>query len=224
MRINPAKLPTPAEWVTVRRERVKDAVNTVWWLSPSKHPKANNRRVLKQYSKSQKKLMIEGYKAKTRPSEHVISTKFRRDNKGAIPPNIIDGRDDKNFSEIGESVLLPVNVISAANTSSNDPYLRACRLYNIQPHPARFPRELPEFMIRLCTIEGDTVLDPFAGSNMTGYIAEKIGRRWIAIELEEKYLIGAKFRFDYDREAIARLEHDKRAEEENQIHLDEVKI
>ncbi|MFM9157092.1 MAG: DNA methyltransferase, partial [Dolichospermum sp.] len=30
---NPAKLPTPAEWVTVRRERVKDAVNTVWWLS-----------------------------------------------------------------------------------------------------------------------------------------------------------------------------------------------
>lgn len=47
---NPAKLPTPAEWVTVRRERVKDAVNTVWWLSKSPHPKANNRRVLKPYS------------------------------------------------------------------------------------------------------------------------------------------------------------------------------
>jgi len=30
---NPSKLPSPAEWVTVRRIRVKDAVNCVWWLS-----------------------------------------------------------------------------------------------------------------------------------------------------------------------------------------------
>lgn len=37
---NPAKLPTPAEWVTVRRIRVKDAVNCVWWLSPTPWPKA----------------------------------------------------------------------------------------------------------------------------------------------------------------------------------------
>jgi len=37
---NPSKLPTPAEWVTVRRVRVKDAVNCVWWLSPSPWPKA----------------------------------------------------------------------------------------------------------------------------------------------------------------------------------------
>ena len=32
---NPAKLPTPAEWVTVRRIRVKDAINCIWWLSPT---------------------------------------------------------------------------------------------------------------------------------------------------------------------------------------------
>jgi site-specific DNA-methyltransferase (cytosine-N4-specific) len=37
---NPAKLPTPAEWVTVRRIRVKDAVNCVWWLSPTPWSKA----------------------------------------------------------------------------------------------------------------------------------------------------------------------------------------
>lgn len=40
---NPAKLPTPAEWVTVRRIRVKDAVNCIWWLSPTPWPKASNR-------------------------------------------------------------------------------------------------------------------------------------------------------------------------------------
>ncbi|MBV9688294.1 MAG: site-specific DNA-methyltransferase [Ktedonobacteraceae bacterium] len=35
---NPSKLPTPAEWVTVRRIRVKDAVNCVWWLSKTPYP------------------------------------------------------------------------------------------------------------------------------------------------------------------------------------------
>ena len=39
---NPSKLPSPAEWVNIRRIRVKDAVNTVWWLSLSPWPKASN--------------------------------------------------------------------------------------------------------------------------------------------------------------------------------------
>ena len=62
-------------------------------------------------------------------------------------------------------------------------------------HPARFPRRLPEFFIRLCTEPGDTVLDPFAGSNMTGEAAQRLGRRWVAIELSKDYLEGSKFRF-----------------------------
>src|SRR6266545_4733689 len=47
---NPAKLPMPAEWVTVRRSRVKDAVEHVWWLSKTPWPKASNRNVLRPYS------------------------------------------------------------------------------------------------------------------------------------------------------------------------------
>lgn len=191
---NPAKLPTPAEWVTVRRERVKDAVNTVWWLSLDPHPKANNRGVLKPYSEAQIKLMEQGYKPKKRPSEHDISDKFAQDNNGAIPPNLINGQTSQG-NEIGEAVLLPVNVISASNTSSNDQYLRLCRENGISPHPARFPKALPEFAIGLCTEEQDVVLDPFAGSNMTGYVAEMMGRKWIAIEQNEEYLKGATFRF-----------------------------
>ncbi|HEX8568205.1 MAG TPA: site-specific DNA-methyltransferase [Pyrinomonadaceae bacterium] len=186
---NPAKLPTPAEWVTVRRVRVKDAVNTVWWLSPSPNPKASNRRVLKRYSDSQLQLMKNGYKAKLRPSEHQISTKFNVDNGGAIPSNLIADTDYEN--SIGE----PVNLISASNTSSNDIYQRRCREEGIMPHPARFPHALPEFIINLCTEEGDTVLDPFAGSNTTGAVAERLNRKWIALELNEDYLRGSKFRF-----------------------------
>jgi DNA modification methylase len=185
---NPAKLPTPAEWVTVRRVRVKDAVNTVWWLSPTPNPKANNRGVLKPYSSSQQILMRDGYKAKLRPSEHQISTKFDIDNGGAIPPNIIQ---EDNADRIGEAV----NVVAASNTSSNDIYQRRCREEGIKPHPARFPNALPEFIIGLCTEERDLVLDPFAGSNTTGFVAERLNRRWISFEISEEYLLGSKFRF-----------------------------
>ena len=86
---NPSKLPTPAEWVTVRRVRVKDAVNTVWWLSKTPWPKASNRRVLQPYSPSMRELLAKGYRAKKRPSGHDISDKFGADNGAAIPPNLI---------------------------------------------------------------------------------------------------------------------------------------
>ncbi|MBI3379095.1 MAG: site-specific DNA-methyltransferase [Nitrospirae bacterium] len=86
---NPARLPTPAEWVTVRRIRVKDAVNCVWWLSPTPWPKASNRRVLQPYSESMKELLVKGYKPKMRPSGHDISNKFGTDNGAAIPPNLL---------------------------------------------------------------------------------------------------------------------------------------
>ena len=47
---NPTRLPTPAEWVTVRRVRLKYSVNMVWWLSKSTNPKNDNRKVLLAYS------------------------------------------------------------------------------------------------------------------------------------------------------------------------------
>ena len=213
---NPAKLPTPAEWVTIRRIRVKDAVNTVWWLRPSavidhKDGKVSNRRVLKPYSDAQKHLMRNGYKPKMRPSEHDISSKFGKDNKGAIPPNILP--DSGMAAEIGKSVAVevgateqvPVNVIAASNTSSNDRYQRRCREENVKPHPARFPAAFPRFIIGLCSEEGDLVLDPFAGSNTTGFVAQGMNRNWLAFERTADYLRGSVYRFpeiDIRHEAI----------------------
>jgi site-specific DNA-methyltransferase (cytosine-N4-specific) len=170
---NPAKLPTPAEWVTIRRVRVKDSVNVVWWLSKTESPKADNRKVLKPYSQSMKKLLKNGYKAKLRPSGHDISNKFQKDNSGAIPPNLIE----------------------VANTESNSAYLCKCKQAGIKPHPARFPAAFAEFFIKFVTDEADLVLDPFAGSNTTGFVAEALQRRWIAFEMNEEYLIGSKYRF-----------------------------
>lgn len=62
-------------------------------------------------------------------------------------------------------------------------------------HPARYPRGLPEFFIQILTDEYDVVLDPTAGSNTTGAVAESLRRRWIAFEAIEEYLEGSKYRF-----------------------------
>lgn len=170
---NPSKLPTPAEWVNIRRVRVKDAVNSVYWLSPTEWPKATNRRVLYPYSPSMRNLLRTGYRAKRRPSGHNISTKFARDNGAAIPPNLI----------------------AVAHTESNSHYQRYCKDHGIKPHPARFPVEIPEFFVRMLTEETDSVLDPFGGSCVTGEVCERLGRRWTCVELLRPYLEGARGRF-----------------------------
>ncbi len=170
---NPAKLPTPAEWVTIRRLRVKDAVNNVFWLTLDPFADADNRRILTEYSDSMKALLKNGYKAKRRPSGHDISTEFGRDNGGAIPPNLLQ----------------------YSNTESNSSYMRRCREEGIKPHPARFPLSLPEFFIKFLTRPGDLVLDPLAGSNTTGAAAEQLGRRWIGIEENVTYVEGSELRF-----------------------------
>src|SRR5258708_11220115 len=85
---NPAKLPSPAEWVNVRKIRVKDAVECLWWLSKTPWPKANNQNVLQEYSPDMHRLLNRGYRVKQRPSGHNITRKFK-DNGGSIPPNLI---------------------------------------------------------------------------------------------------------------------------------------
>jgi DNA modification methylase len=171
---NPSKLPTPAEWVTVRRVRVKDAINCVWWLSKTPWPRASNRRVLAPYSDSMKSLLKNGYKAKKRPSGHDISTKFNIDNKASIPPNLL----------------------AVPNTESNSYYMRYCKEKGLPQHPARFPSEIPEFFIRMLTDPKELVFDPFAGSCVTGEVAERLKRYWICCDNVEEYLAGAIGRFD----------------------------
>lgn len=173
---NPAKLPSPIEWVNKRKIRAKDSVNTVWWLSKSDFPKADVKRVLVPYSDRMKKLHQDPekyYTPKLRPSGHDISTGFAVDNGGAIPSNLLQ---------------IP-------NTESSSQYLRLCKVLDINSHPARFPIKLPTFFIEFLTEPGDLVLDLFAGSNTTGAAAEVIQRRWLAFEKEHQYLAASAFRF-----------------------------
>lgn len=177
---NPSKLPSPIEWVNKRKIRAKDAVNTVWWLSKSDHPKANVGRVRVPYSKSMERLLKDPeryYTPKDRPSEHSIGKAFGRDNGGALPSNLL----------------------TIPNSQSNDAYLRICKQLALPAHPARFPLKLPAFFIEMVTDPDDLVVDFFAGSNTTGRAAEDLGRRWLSFELDHDYAAQSVVRFMADK-------------------------
>jgi site-specific DNA-methyltransferase (cytosine-N4-specific) len=182
---NPAKMAAPAEWVTVRRIRIRDSVEYVWWLSRTPWPKADNRRVLKPYSRDMIRLNQRGVRPTTRPSGYNIKSTFDTvEAGGSIPPNVI---------EIDEEVAR--DMLKFGNNASNDTYTKLCKEQGIKIHPARFPAAVPSFFIKMLTNEDDIVLDPFAGSNTTGAVAESLQRRWLAVESIESYLKGSRFRF-----------------------------
>ncbi len=123
---NPARLPSPVQWVNKERIRVKDAFTRIWWLSSTPRPDADNRRIFVQYSDRMQRLLKSGnYNSGRRPSQHVIGSKsFLKSNGGAIPPN----------------------VIVASNTQSTSAYMSYCRQKHITPHPARMSEEIPRFL------------------------------------------------------------------------------
>lgn len=173
---NPARLPSPIQWVNVERIRVKDAYTHIWWMSPTPRPVADNRNVLKEYSDSMKKLLkTKKYNSGRRPSEYVIGeTSFLSDNGGAIPPN----------------------VLQVSNTKRNDVYHEFCKKNDLLRHPARMQPEIPEFFIKFLTRPKHLVFDPFAGANTTGIVAEGLKRRWVSVEPMSDYVVGSKSRFD----------------------------
>jgi site-specific DNA-methyltransferase (adenine-specific) len=82
----------------------------------------------------------------------------------------------KNISNwVGKELVYPTNVLHLATECQN------------KNHSAAFPSELPEWFIKLFTQEGDTVLDPFAGSGTTVFVAQKMQRNAIGIEILPEY-------------------------------------
>lgn len=184
---NPARLPSPAAWVSVNRIRLKDSFTHVWWMSKSKFPKADNRKVLNPYSKDMKRLLkSKKYNAGVRPSGHVISeTGFLQDHGGSIGPNVID--------LVGEH--FPEALLRYTGTKWDAKYRAYCKVKGLHAHPARMQSSLSAFFIEFLTDENDLVFDPFAGSNTTGAVAEELKRQWIGVEAEKEYIDGSRGRF-----------------------------
>jgi len=177
---NPVTVPGPAEWTSKRRIRGKSAVNTIWWLSKTEWPKASNVRVAWPYSDAMVDLINRGKKFREKhPSGHAFSNSIRSDNGASICPNLI----------------------AVANNEANSFYQKYCDEQKINAHPARFPEAIPEFFIRMLTDRDDIVVDPFAGSCVTGAVAQQHGRKWFCIDTNSDYLRGAVGRFTHQNDA-----------------------
>ncbi|MEX1041419.1 MAG: site-specific DNA-methyltransferase [Pirellulaceae bacterium] len=185
---NPSRLPSPAEWVTVRRIRLKDSFTHVWWMSRTEFPKADNKAVLSPYGDDMKRLLAkQSYNAGTRPSGHRISEDgFLQNHNGSISANVLETDDNRS---------LPESLLKYSGASWNSRYRAYCKRHDIEQHPARMAPSLAGFFINFLTSPGDLVFDPFGGSNTTGAVAEELGRKWIAVEANENYVKGSRGRF-----------------------------
>jgi len=185
---NPARLPSPVAWVNVKRVRLKDSFTHIWWMSRNQHPKADNRKVLSPYSEHMKRLLSkQKYNAGARPSGHVISkTGFLRDHGGAISANVL---------EMDLESSLPPSLLKFSGTKWDADYRDYCATHSLPAHPARMQALLSAFFVTFLTEKGDLVLDPFAGSNTTGAVAQALGRKWLGVEANEDYAKGSKGRF-----------------------------
>ena len=87
---------------------------------------------------------------------------------------------------VGREKAYPTNVLHFASECNN------------QKHPATFPLSLPSWFIRLFSDEGDTILDPFAGSGTTLVAATKLNRKSIGIDINTEYCTLMKERLKHE--------------------------
>ncbi|MDE2818114.1 MAG: site-specific DNA-methyltransferase [Chloroflexota bacterium] len=125
----------------------------------------------KKFDMYQEEVMVPvGDWAKGRLSNLSETDKIRDESK-------VESGFGKNISNwVGREMVYPTNVIHMATECNN------------QGHSAVFPRQLPEWFIKLFTAPGDTVLDPFAGSGTTLFAAREMRRKAIGIEIVPEYV------------------------------------
>ena len=125
----------------------------------------------KKFNMYQEEVMVPmGDWAKTR-LRNLSETDKRRDNSK------VGSGFGKNISNwLTRDKAYPSNVLHLATECSN------------KNHSAAFPEELPEWFIKLFTKEGDTVLDPFAGSGTTLVVANRMKRHSIGVEIVKEYV------------------------------------
>lgn len=124
----------------------------------------------KKFNMHQEEVMVPmGEWAKTRLKNLSETDKKRDESK-------VGSGFGKNISNwLERDKAYPTNVLHLATECNN------------KNHSAAFPEELPEWFIKLFTTYGDTVLDPFMGSGTTNFIAEKLMRNSIGIEIIPEY-------------------------------------
>jgi DNA modification methylase len=92
---------------------------------------------------------------------------------------------------VGRDMVYPTNVLHMATECAN------------RAHSAVFPVALPAWFIKLFTLPGDLVLDPFMGSGTTAVAAKSLGRDYVGIDMMEEYVREAEQRVQAIQPALA---------------------
>jgi len=124
----------------------------------------------KKFNMYQEAVMVPmGDWAKSR-LKNLSETDKKRDNS-----KVGSGFGKKVANWVNRDKAYPTNVLHLATECNN------------KKHSAAFPENLPEWFIKLFTKEGDVVLDPFMGSGTTNFVAQRMGRHSIGIEIKPEY-------------------------------------
>lgn len=194
---NPSRPPNGAEWVTVKRIRVKDSYTRLWWMSKTPYPKSNNRNILVNYSEGMRRILKRQklYTGK-RPSGYKITSNFLKNkNEGSISPNFLSLNEKDYLHETLE------NSLAISNTDTDKLFYDFCLKNKLQKHPARMQAALVEYFIRFLTEEKDIIFDPFSGSNITGMVSQSLKRKWVSCEKELDFIKSSTIRFFNESEA-----------------------
>ena len=144
---NPARLPTPAEWVDGAADARQGRLHArLVARRPHRRPKADNRRVLTEYSESMRKLLKRGHLHRRPAAERtprrpqVVPHRQRRRD----PANVLVPPDSDRWSNRRRCCRSPTPPVA-------DAYHDACRAGNVARHPAAMPELLVEFFVKFLT-------------------------------------------------------------------------
>lgn len=169
---NPNKPPSPTLWACRRPTQLKSGYEPILFFSNNPlASKANNRNILLPNSERMTSL----YRAGGENREVTYG----------------DGAYSLSQNSYSKETLgtLQSNVLKISGNCKDTRLVnKIAPLLGLSRHGAMYPSALPELLIRWLTEEGQLIVDPFAGSNKTGLMAEKLNRMWISIERVADYI------------------------------------
>lgn len=174
-----SKPPGPVQWASIKRVQLNCSYETILWLSndPMK-VKSDNRRVLEPHTDAHRKFVASGGSSRSA----VYGDGAYRHRPGAFSGET-PGR-------------IPKNIIVRGNRCADTlQYRRDAERLGLPVHGAMMPLSVPDFLIRFLSEPNDLVVDPFGGTIKTGRAAERLGRRWVCVELALQYVRAAAERF-----------------------------
>jgi len=176
---NRSKPPGPVLYASKQRTQLNVAYEPVYWFCNDPHKvKSDNRRVLQAHTERHLSLIQQGGEKRNA----VFSDGAYRISQGNYG-NPTEGRIARNILSFGHRCSAQVN------------YKKAAAALGFPVHGAPMPLKLAMFLIEFLSSPGDLVVDPFSGSFTTADAAERLGRRWFAVDCMLQYVWGGATRF-----------------------------